>query len=144
MDLIEPIPTLKRSSTIKITSDYKLAEETLAQGQHAPVEKTYTSPRESEKTIKWLNKQLREAQDLIILLRESKRASYLRFQGHFKECGLAINNACATLTNAQSKLRRNTPLFRKVGYMKKKNMSLRKENMSLKMRMKVDDEDRGK
>jgi hypothetical protein len=120
VDLIKPTPPLTRSSARKITSDYKLAEETLAQGQPAPVEKTYTSPGEGEKTIKWLNKQLREAQDLIIRLRESKRVSDLRFQRHFKECGPAINNACATLTNAQSKLRRNALLFRQVGNLKRK------------------------
>jgi hypothetical protein len=87
---------------------------------------------------------LREAQDLIIHLRESKRVSDLRFQRHFKECGPAIRNYCEALTNAQSKLRRNALLFRQVGNLKRQNMSLRKENRSLKMRMKVEDEARGK
>jgi hypothetical protein len=143
IDLIKPKPPLTRSSTKNITSNYNLAKETLAQGHPAPVEKTYTSPRESEKTIKWMHKKLKEDQDLIIWLKESKRVSYISFQRHFKECGTVISNACATLTDAQSKLRRNALLFRKVGNLKRKNMSLRKENSSLKLRMKVDDEARG-
>jgi hypothetical protein len=142
VDLIKPTPPLTRSSTRNITSDYKIAKETLAQGQPALVEKTYTSPGESEKTIKWLNKQLREAQDLIIRLRESERVSYIRFQRHFKECGPTIKNSCEALTDAQSKLRRNALLFRQVGNLKRKNLSLRKENRSLKQRMQVADESR--
>jgi len=84
MGLIKPITPLTRSSSRNITSDYKLAEETLAQGQPAIVEKTYTSPGEGEKTIKWLNKQLRDAQDQTIQLRESKRESDLRFHENLR------------------------------------------------------------
>jgi hypothetical protein len=72
VDLIKPTPPLTRSSARKITLDYNFAEETQAQGQPVSVEKIHTSPGEGEKTIKWLNKQLREAQDLIIQLREVK------------------------------------------------------------------------
>jgi hypothetical protein len=68
----------------------------------------------------------------------------LKFKKHFQECGPAINNACATLSNAQSKLRRNALLFRQVRNLKRQNVSLRKENRSLKLRIKVDDEARGK
>jgi len=144
VDLIKPTPPLTRSSARKITYYYNLVEETQVEGHPAPVEKIYTSPGESEKTIKWLNKKLMEAQDLIIRLRESKRVSDLRFQRHFKECGPTISNVCATLTNSQSNLRRNALMFRQVGNLKRKNMSLRKENKSLKLRMKVDDEAGGK
>lgn len=77
-------------------------------------------------------------------MREEKRTSELKTERHLQECGLGIKNACATLTNAQSKLRRNAPLFRQVGDLKRHNLSLRKENRSFKQRMKVDDESRGK
>jgi len=84
-----------------------------------------------------------EAQDLIIQLRENKRVSELRFESHFKECRPAIQDGCATLTNAQSRLRRNALLFRQVGNLKRKKFSLRKENRPLKLKKKSDDESRG-
>jgi hypothetical protein len=90
VDLTKPTSPLTRSSARKISSECKFAEETQAQGQPVSVEKIHTSPGEGEKTIKWLNKQLREAQDLIIQLREDKRVSELRFERHFKECGPTI------------------------------------------------------
>jgi len=68
---------MTRSSAKRISIDLKLVEVILERGQ--TVEKTHTSPGEGEKTIKWLNKQLREAQDLIIWLRESKRVLDLKF-----------------------------------------------------------------
>jgi hypothetical protein len=66
VDLTKPTSPLTRSSTRRISSECKFAEETQAQGQPILVEKIQTSPGKGEKTIKWLNKQLREAQDLII------------------------------------------------------------------------------
>jgi hypothetical protein len=82
---------------------------------------------------------LREAQDLIIRIKESKRVSDIRFQRHSKECGIAIRNACEALTNDQSKLRRNALLLRQVGNLKRQKLSLKKEKRSLKLRMKVED-----
>ena len=45
---------------------------------------------------------------------------------HLKECRPAIDNARATLSNAQSKLKRNTILLRQVESLNKHNRSLRK------------------
>jgi hypothetical protein len=59
---------------------------------------------------------------------------------HFKECKPTIDNACATLSNAQSKLKRNAALFRKVGNLKVQNLTLRKENKYLKQKMQLNDE----
>jgi hypothetical protein len=61
---------------------------------------------------------------------------------HFKECKPAIDNACAALSNAQSKLKRNATLFRQVGNLKVQNLTLRKENMYLKQKMQLNDEAR--
>jgi hypothetical protein len=49
---------------------------------------------------------------------------------------------CASLSNAQSKLRKSALLFRQVRSLKRQNLSLKKENRSLKQRMQVDDEAR--
>jgi hypothetical protein len=143
VDLIKPTPPLTRSLSRNITYDYKLVEETQAHGQLSSVEKIHTSPREGEKNVKWINKKLREDQDLIIQLREEKRISEIRIERHFHTCGPTIRNSRATLTNAQSKLRRNALLFRQVRNLKRQNFSLRKVNMYLKQRIKVDDEARG-
>jgi hypothetical protein len=64
---------------------------------------------------------------------------------HFKECKPSRENACASLSdsqsklkrnealsNAQSKLKRNASLFRQVGNLKVQNLTIRKENMHLK------------
>jgi hypothetical protein len=66
---------------------------------------------------------LREAQDLIIQLREEKRV-------------LCISLKCSV------KLRKSALLFRHVRSLKRQNLSLKKENRSLKQRMQVDDEAR--
>jgi hypothetical protein len=73
MEFTKPTTPLTRSSARKISSEYKPVEETHAQGQPVSIEKIHTSPGEGEKTVKWLNKQLREAQDLIIQLREENK-----------------------------------------------------------------------
>jgi hypothetical protein len=59
---------------------------------------------------------------------------------HFKECKLARENACAALSNAQSKLKRNATLFRQEGNLKVLNLTLWKENMHLKQRLQLNDE----
>jgi hypothetical protein len=82
------------------------------QGKQAGSERPPTSPTEGEKNVRWLNKQLREAQDQIIKLSEEKRISDDRFMKHFKECIPTRQNASATLSNAQSKLKRNAALFK--------------------------------
>jgi hypothetical protein len=61
---------------------------------------------------------------------------------HFKECKLARENACATLSNIQSNLKRNAALFRQVGNLKVQNLKPRKENMYLKQNMQLNDETR--
>jgi hypothetical protein len=66
MEFTKPAALLTRSLARKISSEYNLVEETHAQGHLVSIEKIHTSPREGEKTIKWLNKRLREAQDLVI------------------------------------------------------------------------------
>ena len=144
MEFTKPTTPLTRSSSRRIILEYKIVEETHAQGQPVSIEKIHTSPGEGEKTIKWINKQLREAQYLIIHLREENKISELNTERHFQECGPAINFFCAALSNSQSKLRRNALLFRQVGNLKRQNLSLRKANRSLKQRMKVDDETMGK
>jgi hypothetical protein len=75
--LAKPTTPLTRSSAKKVSLD--------AQDQPVEIEKPHTSPGEGEKTIKWLNKQLREAQDQIIQLREEKRISEDRIMKHFQE-----------------------------------------------------------
>jgi hypothetical protein len=134
--LTKPIAPLTRSSARKKSS--------YVQGQLAAIEKPHTSPAEGEKTVKWLNKQLREAQDLIIQLREENRLSELRIQRHFQECGPTITNACATLSKAQSKLKRSALLSRQVQNLKRHNLSLRKTNRSLRLQVKIDEEGKGK
>jgi hypothetical protein len=59
-----------------------------------------------------LKKHLREAQDVIIETREEKRISEERIMETFKECIPDIDDACASLSDAQSKLKRNSALLR--------------------------------
>jgi hypothetical protein len=61
---------------------------------------------------------------------------------HFKECKPAIDNSCASLSNAYSKLKRNVALFRKVENLKVQNIILRKENRYLKQNIQLNDESR--
>jgi hypothetical protein len=61
---------------------------------------------------------------------------------HFQECKPAIDDACASFSNAQSKLKRNAALLRQVGNLKVQNLTLRKENMYLKQKMQLNDEAR--
>jgi hypothetical protein len=55
------------------------------QRQLVEIERPHTSHGEGEKATKWLNKQLREAQNQIIQLKEEKRISEDIFIKHFKE-----------------------------------------------------------
>jgi hypothetical protein len=71
-----------------------------------------TSPTMRERNVNWHKKQLREAQDVIIELWEEQRMSEEKITEHFKECRPAIDKTCATLTSAQSKLKRNAVLLR--------------------------------
>jgi hypothetical protein len=91
-------------------------------GQRSP-----TSPTGGEKNINWLKKKLREAQDVIIELREEKRISEERIMEHFKKCRPTIDNACATLSDAQSKLKRNAALLRQVKSLKETKFVIKKD-----------------
>jgi hypothetical protein len=92
------------------------------------------------KIIKWINTQLREFQDQTIHLKEEKRILDDRAMEHFKECKPTRENSCATLSNAQSKLKRNVAMFSQVGNFKVQNLSLRKENRHLEKRLQLNDE----
>jgi peptidoglycan hydrolase CwlO-like protein len=61
---------------------------------------------------------------------------------HFKECRPAIDNACATLSGAQSKLKRNVVLLRQVKSLNKQNLSLRKTVRDLRLQAKLEAEDK--
>jgi hypothetical protein len=99
-----------------------------------------TSPTTRENNINWLKKQLREAQDVIIELREEKRMSEERIMEHFKECRPAIDNACATLSDAQLKLKRNGALLRQMKNLKRQILSLRRTNRALQLQVTLNKE----
>jgi hypothetical protein len=58
-----------------------------------------------------VEKKLREAQDEIIKLREENMISEEGIMEHFNKCRPAIDDSCATLFDAQSKLKRNATLL---------------------------------
>jgi len=62
--------------------------------------------------VNCLKKQLREAQDVIMELREEEGMSEKKITENFKECRPPIDNACETLSNGQSKLKRNVVLLK--------------------------------
>jgi hypothetical protein len=64
--------------------------------------------------VKWLNKQLREAHELIIHIREQKKLMEQRIQRHFQECVPATKNDCATLSISQLKLKKNAHLSKQI------------------------------
>jgi hypothetical protein len=74
----------------------------------------------------WLKRQLREAQDTIIQLREAQRMSEERIAKHFKECGPAMENVHTALASAQKRLKGNMVLQRQVMNLKRHNWSLRR------------------
>jgi hypothetical protein len=57
---------------------------------------------------------------------------------HFKECRTTIDNACETLSGAQSKLKRNTILLRQVKSLNNRNLSLRKTVRDLRLHAKLE------
>jgi len=59
---------------------------------------------------------------------------------HFKKCRPSIDDACATLSDAQSKLKRNVALLRQVMSLKRQNLPLRKENRALQLQVSLDKE----
>jgi hypothetical protein len=65
-----------------------------------------------ENNVNWIKNNLREAQDVIIELREKQRMPEETIIEHFKERRPSIDNACASLSGAQSKLKRNAVLLR--------------------------------
>ena len=71
-------------------------------------------PTTRENNVNGLKKHLREAQDVIIDLREENRMSEETIMEHFKECIPVVDNACATLSSAQSKLKINAVLLTQV------------------------------
>jgi hypothetical protein len=52
---------------------------------------------------------------------------------HFKECRPTIDNACAALASAQSKLKRNMVLLRQVKSLSKTELVFKKNNQSFKV-----------
>jgi hypothetical protein len=99
-----------------------------------------TSPTARETNINWLKKQLIEVQDVIIELREEKRISEGRIMEHFKECKPAIDNACASLSDAQLKLKINGALLRQMKNLKRQILSLRRTNRALQLQVTLNKE----
>ena len=77
---------------------------------------------------------------MIIELREEKRMSEERIMDHFKECIPAIDNACATLSDAQLKLKRNEALLRQMKNLKRQILSLRRTNRALQLQVNLNKE----
>jgi hypothetical protein len=59
---------------------------------------------------------------------------------HFKKCRPTIDDACASLFDAQTKLKRNVTLLRQVRSLKRQNLSLRRENRALRLQVSLDKE----
>jgi hypothetical protein len=78
-----------------------------------------------EGNVTWIKSKLREEQDTIIQLCKTQRISEEINVNHFKECGPALENICATLANAQKRLKGNTVLQRQVINLKRCNWSLK-------------------
>jgi hypothetical protein len=94
-----------------------------------------TASQSREGNANWLKRQLRQVQEVIIQLCEEQRMSEEIIMEHFKECGLAMENVCGALVNAQTKLalvsaqtklKGNAVLWRQVKNLKRRNLSLRK------------------
>ena len=90
--------------------------------------------------MKWLNKQLREAHDLIIQLREENWLMEQRIERNFRECVLATKIVCEALSVAQFKLKKNARLSNKIHNLKGNNLSLRKAIKALRLQVKIDGE----
>jgi hypothetical protein len=59
---------------------------------------------------------------------------------NYKKCRPAIDDACAAIFDAQSKLKRNAALLRHVRSLKRQNFSLRKANRALRLQVRLDKE----
>jgi hypothetical protein len=79
-----------------------------------------------EGNVTWLKRNLREAQDIIIQLREAQRMSEERNENHFEEFEPAMENIHVALASAHKKLKGNVVLQRQVMNLKKHNQSLRR------------------
>jgi hypothetical protein len=90
------------SSVRNLISEHNPTEETHAQEESIEIENIHTSPGEGERNFKRLNKQLREAQDFVIQLREENRTTKKYFDKHLHECGPTTSNVDAVIPNAQS------------------------------------------
>jgi hypothetical protein len=115
-EIPKPSVPLTRSSTRKLQHQ----EEIPAQNQ--PAEK---KDDEGKHTFKRLNKQLREAQNVIFQLREGDREFKMKFAEHLRDYGPAIDKVA-------SMVRRTLPLHRQLKSFYQHNLILRKENKTLK------------
>jgi hypothetical protein len=88
-DIREPSQQLKQAQ-LAIAELYQENRELRQQLAAKTLEASTSQGREGNVT--WLKRQLREAQDTIIQLREAQRMSEERNAKHFKECGLAMEN----------------------------------------------------
>jgi hypothetical protein len=86
----------------------------------------------------WLKRQLREAQDMIIQLRETQRVSEERNVKHFRECEPTMEKVCVALASTQKKLKGNVVLQRQVMNLKRRNWSLRRKLRVSKLQMRPD------
>ena len=87
-----------------------------------------------------MKKNLREAQYEIIKLGEEKIILQEGIMKNYKKCRPTIDDACAAIFDAQSKLKRNADLLIQVRSLKRQNLSLRKENMTLRLQVRLDKE----
>jgi hypothetical protein len=102
MDIRESSQQLKQAQ-LTIAELYQENRELKKQLAERTVETSTSQGREGNVT--WLKRQLREAQDTIIQLREAQRMSEERIAEHFRECEPAMENVCAALASAQMKLK---------------------------------------
>jgi hypothetical protein len=119
----EPSQQLKKVQ-LAIAELYQENRELRQQLAEKTLEASTSQGREGNVT--WLKRQLREAQDTIIQLREAQRMSEERIVEHFKECGPAMENVHAALASVQKRLKGNTVLQRQVMNLKRRNWSLRR------------------
>jgi hypothetical protein len=107
---------LTRSSTVKLQHQEEIPT------QNQPTKKKYD---EGKHTFKRLNKQLREAQNVIFQLREGDREFKMKFEEHLRDYGPAIEKVA-------SMVRRTLQLHKQLKSFYQHNLILRKENKTLK------------
>jgi hypothetical protein len=108
--IVERPATRKLQHQKEIPTQNQLAEKKDDEGKH---------------TFKRLNKQLREAQNMIFQLREEDKKSKMKFVEHLRDCGPAIDKVA-------SMVRRTLPLHRQLKSFYQQNLILRRENKALK------------